>query len=198
MADEGSDVPAPLSDLYHFRAMLENTTKPLCYTAWNLENLKEIIAMCEAVAGGEEAFQRNPFAILYAEPISPLQHIVEGTQKLLYMSRKRLPVIYTPGMMTGAAAPITGAGGLIVANAEMLSGLLIAQLAGEGTPFVYGGGVTTLDMQTMGVTMLPKFMPQRVRTCDLARHFTAGIRDRCSPTRSASTISSARRLYLRY
>ena len=167
-----SDVPAPLSDLYHFRAMLENTTKPLCYTAWNLENLKEIIAMCEAVAGGEEAFQRNPFAILYAEPISPLQHIVEGTQKLLYMSRKRLPVIYTPGMMTGAAAPITGAGGLIVANAEMLSGLLIAQLAGEGTPFVYGGGVTTLDMQTMGVTYAsPEFMLNTCALADLARHY---------------------------
>jgi len=128
--------------------------------------------MCEAVAGGEEAFQRNPFSILYAEPISPLQHIVEGTQKLIYMSRKRLPVIFTPGMMTGAAAPITSAGGLIVANAEMLSGLLISQLAGEGTPFVYGGGITTLDMQTMGVTYAsPEFMLNTCALADLARHY---------------------------
>ncbi len=127
--------------------------------------------MCESVAGGERHTPNAPLAIL-TPTISPLQHIVEGTQKLLYMSRKRLPVIYTPGMMTGAAAPITGAGGLIVANAEMLSGLLIAQLAGEGTPFVYGGGVTTLDMQTMGVTYAsPEFMLNTCALADLARHY---------------------------
>jgi trimethylamine--corrinoid protein Co-methyltransferase len=167
-----SDIPAAVSDLYHFRAMLENTTKPLCYTAWNLDNLKDILAMCEAVAGGEEAFQRNPFAILYAEPISPLQHTIEGTQKLLHMARKRLPVIYTPGMMTGAAAPITSAGGLIVANAEMLSGLVMAQLAGEGAPFVYGGGVTLMDMSTMGVTYAsPEFMLNTCALADMARYY---------------------------
>ena len=167
-----SDVPAQVSDLYHFRAMLENTTKPLCYTAWNLASLKDIIAMCEAVAGGEEAFQRNPFAILYDEPISPLQHSIEGTQKLLHMSSKRLPVIYTPGMMTGAAAPVTSAGGLVVANAEMLSGLVMSQLSGEGTPFVYGGGVTIMDMSTMGVTYAnPEFMLNTCALSDMARHY---------------------------
>ncbi len=167
-----SDVPAAVSDLYHFRAMVENTTKPICYTAWNLQSLKDILEMCEAVAGGAEAFQRNPFAILYAEPISPLQHIVEGTQKLIHMSRKRLPVIFTPGMMTGAAAPVTSAGGLIVANAEMLSGLVISQLAGEGTPFVYGGGITIIDMSTMGVTYAaPEFMLNTCALADMARYY---------------------------
>ena len=167
-----SDVQAAVSDLYHFRAMVENTAKPICYTAWNLTSLKDILEMCEAIAGGAEAFQRNPFAILYAEPISPLQHIIEGTQKLIHMSRKRLPVIYTPGMMTGAAAPVTSAGGLIVANAEMLSGLVISQLAGEGTPFVYGGGVTLIDMSTMGVTYAsPEFMLNTCALSDMARHY---------------------------
>ena len=167
-----SDVDAAVSDLYHFQAMVENTTKPLCYTAWNLDNLRDIIAMCEAVAGSEEAFQRNPFAILYAEPVSPLQHVVEGTEKLIHMARKRLPIIYTPGMMTGAAAPVTSAGGLLVANAEMLSGLVISQLAGEGAPFLYGGGVTIMDMRTMGVTYAaPEFMLNTCALADMARYY---------------------------
>ena len=132
--------------------MVNNTTKPLCYTAWNLDNLKDIVEMCEVVAGGAEAFRRNPFAVLYTEPVSPLQHIVEGTTKLMYMARKGLPVVYTPGMSFGAVAPVTSAGGLLVANAELLSGLVIAQLAGEGMPFVYGGGVAIMDMRHMNVT----------------------------------------------
>jgi trimethylamine--corrinoid protein Co-methyltransferase len=166
------DIDQTYSDLYHFRAMVENTTKPICYTAWNLRNLQAIIEMCEAVAGGAEAFQRNPFAILYAEPISPLQHIVEGTTKLIYTAQKGLPIVYTPGMMFGAAAPITSAGGLLVANAELLSGLVICQLAREGNGFVYGGGVTVMDMRTMNVTYAsPEFLINMVALTELSHHY---------------------------
>lgn len=166
------ELPQTFSDIYHFRAMVENTTKPICYTSWNVRNLKAIVEMCEVVAGGAEAFQRNPFAILYAEPVSPLQHIVEGTQKLLYMAEKRLPLVYTPGMMFGAAAPITSAGGLLVANAELLSGLVLCQLAGEGTGFVYGGGVTIMDMRTMNVTYAsPEFLLNMAALTDMAHYY---------------------------
>ena len=166
------DHPQATSDIYHFEAMLNNTSKPLCFTAWNLENLKDIVDMCEAVAGGAEAFRRNPFAILYTEPVSPLQHIVEGTSKLMYVARKGLPVVYTPGMTFGAVAPVTSAGGLVVANAELLSGLVIAQLAAEGAPFVYGGGVAIMDMRHMNVTYAsPEFWVNMAALCNLARYY---------------------------
>jgi trimethylamine--corrinoid protein Co-methyltransferase len=166
------DLPQPTADIRHFEAMIENTTKPVCYTAWNLDNLRDIVAMAEAVAGGAEAFRRSPFAILYTEPVSPLQHIVEGSSKLLYMARKGLPVVYTPGMTFGAVAPVTSAGGLLVANAELLSGLVIAQLAREGMPFVYGGGVSIMDMRHMNVTYAaPEFMINMAALCDLSRHY---------------------------
>jgi trimethylamine--corrinoid protein Co-methyltransferase len=173
------DIEQATADIHHFETMLNHTTKPLCYTAWNLDNLKDIVAMCEAVAGGAEAFRQNPFAILYTEPVSPLQHIVEGTSKLMYMARKGLPVVYTPGMSFGAVAPITSAGGLLVANAELLSGLVIAQLAassgrsaGEGIPFVYGGGVAIMDMRHMNVSYAaPEFWINMAALCDLARHY---------------------------
>jgi trimethylamine--corrinoid protein Co-methyltransferase len=160
-----SDVNGAISDLYHFRAMTENTSKPLVFTAWNLNNLKDIIAMAEAVAGGEEALQRNPFCALYTEPISPLQHTVEGTQKLLYMAGKGLPCVYTPGAMTGASAPVTSAGGLVQVNAELLSGFLMAQLKREGTPLIYGGGVLPIDMST---TLMSYASPEwMINTCAL-------------------------------
>ncbi len=166
------DLNQATSDIHHFETMLNNTTKPLCYTAWNLRNLQDIVSICEAVAGGAEVFRRNPFAILYTEPVSPLQHIVEGTSKLLYMARKGLPVVYTPGMTFGAVAPVTGAGGLLVANAELLSGLAIAQLVQEGAPFVYGGGVAIMDMRSMNVSYAsPEFWTNMAALCDLARHY---------------------------
>jgi trimethylamine--corrinoid protein Co-methyltransferase len=160
------------SDIHHFEAMLNNTAKPICFTAWNVENLKDIVEICEVVAGGAEASHRSPFAILYTEPVSPLQHIVEGTTKLMYVAGKGLPVVYTPGMAFGAAGPVTSAGGLLVANAELLSGLVIAQLVREGTPFVYGGGVAIMDMLYMSVVYAaPEFLVNMGALCDMARYY---------------------------
>jgi len=167
-----SDVNGALSDLYHFNAMVTNTKKPIVYTAWNLANLQDIVAMAEAVAGGAQALQRSPFLALYTEPISPLQHAVESVQKLLWMAEKRLPVAYTPGMTTGAAAPVTMAGGLVQANAEILSGLVMAQLAGEGTPFIYGGGIDPMDMRTMTMTYAsPEFMLNMSALTEMGRYY---------------------------
>ena len=120
-----SDIPEQLSDLYHFWAMARYTTKPIIYTAWNAVNLKDIIDMAETLAGGAEELERNPFCALYSEPIAPLTHATESLEKLLTICSKGLPVVYTPGLVTGATSPITRAGAIVQANAELLSGLLI-------------------------------------------------------------------------
>jgi trimethylamine--corrinoid protein Co-methyltransferase len=167
-----SDVNEAISDLYHFKVMVENTTKPIVYTAWNLDNQKDVVAMAEAVAGGAEALQRNPFCALYTEPISPLQHATEAAQKLLYMAGKGLPVVYTPGLMIGASAPVTLAGGLVQANAELWSGFVMAQLKREGTPLIYGGGVLTMDMRTTLMAYgAPEFMLATCALTDMARYY---------------------------
>jgi trimethylamine--corrinoid protein Co-methyltransferase len=145
-----SDVTASISDLYHFRAMVSNTTKPIVYTAWSVDNLRAIVDMAEAVAGGAQALQRNPFCALYSEPMAPLTHGRESCEKLLYICDKGLPVVYTPGLITGASSPVTRAGAVVQANAELLSGLLICQLIREGTPVVAaGGGMMAMDMSTL-------------------------------------------------
>jgi trimethylamine--corrinoid protein Co-methyltransferase len=155
-----SDVSGSISDLYHFQAMVSNTTKPIVYTAWNQQNLQAIVEMAEAVAGGVEALQRNPFCALYSEPMAPLTHGKESGEKLLYICEKGLPVVYTPGLITGASSPVTRAGAVMQANAELLSGLLICQLIREGAPVVAGGsGMMTMDMSTMLASYgAPEFM----------------------------------------
>jgi len=143
-----SDVPAAISDVHHFEAMVNNTAKPLVFTAWNLNNLRDIVEMAEAVAGGPEALRFNPFVTLYAQPISPLQFAPEGLGNLMYMASKGLPTIWTAGMAAGGTAPVTIAGAIVQGNAEELAGLTIAQLIREGAPIVSGSGSMFLDMVT--------------------------------------------------
>jgi trimethylamine--corrinoid protein Co-methyltransferase len=172
-----SDVPDELSDLYHFQAMVSHTTKPIVYTAWNQQNLVDIIRMAEEVAGGAEELQRNPFCALYSEPIAPLTHATESCEKLLTICSKGLPVVYTPGLITGATSPATRAGSIVQANAELLSGLLICQLIREGTPVIAGaGGMMTMDMSTTLASYgAPEFMLDWCALCELGHYYKLPI-----------------------
>jgi trimethylamine--corrinoid protein Co-methyltransferase len=167
-----SDVHEAVSDVHHFEAMVSNTVKPIAFTAWSLDNLKDIIEMAEIVAGGVEELQRKPFCALYTEPISPLTLGREATQKLMYMAEKGLPTIFTPGLITGANGPVTIAGGLVQGNAEMLAGFVLAQLIREGAPLVYGGGILPIDMRTTLMSYAsPEFMMGACALKDMARHY---------------------------
>jgi len=50
-------------------------------------------------------------------------------------------------VMAGASSPISISGALVMHNAEVLAGIILAQLTNPGTPVIYGSSSTTLDMQ---------------------------------------------------
>lgn len=154
-----SDVAPATSDRRSFLTMIENTSKPVVFTAWDEGGLADIIAMAETVAGGAEQLSLNPFLLAYLEPSSPLQHSETVLRKMMLMADKHLPFVYAPGPVEGASAPVTSAGSLVMANAEILSGITIAQLRRRGAPVVYGSGSGPLDMRTMVATYSsPEFM----------------------------------------
>jgi len=144
-----SDVTPVLADVHEVHAMLEQTIKPIVTWAFNAQNNAAIVKLCETVAGSEAALRDNPFLVLYTEPATPLKHPKESVGKLLYMSQKGLPLIYTPGVQGNATAPSSLAGVIVMAAADCLAGLVIHQLKNEGAPFIAGGVTTNMDMQTM-------------------------------------------------
>jgi len=152
-----SDVPAKVEDKAQFLSMLLNTRKPIVFTTSNKANLTDIFEMSAIVAGGISQIRRKPFLALYAEPITPLNHIHGSVDKLLFCAENSIPIIYTPAPIAGATTPVTLAGTLVVANAELLSGLVISQLVQNGAPFIYGGSLGALDMAT---TTLPYASPE--------------------------------------
>ncbi len=167
-----SDVPEDMSDLYHFQAMVANTRKPILVTAWNQENMQDIIAMAEVVAGGEDELRRNPFIVMYSEPVSPLQLALESTQKVVYMASKGLPVICGTGKVGGATCPVTLAGALAQGAAESLVAILIAQLVREGAPVIFGGERLHMDMSTTVASYgAPEFMMSVAGNAELATYY---------------------------
>jgi trimethylamine--corrinoid protein Co-methyltransferase len=142
------DVPTPTADLHHFQAMVSNTLKPVCFTAVRHENLLQIVDLAAAIAGGREALQHRPFLILYAMPSPPLRHSKTALRNLVYCARQSIPVVYGSGTAMGLTGPMSVAGGTVSSNCDVLAGLVVHQLANPGAPFIYGVGVSVLDMQT--------------------------------------------------
>jgi trimethylamine--corrinoid protein Co-methyltransferase len=167
-----SDVPAATSDRRSFLAMTENTVKPLVFTAWDEDGLADIVRMAETIARSASELRLKPFLLAYLEPSSPLQHSREVVRKVLRMADHGLPFVYAPGSLDGASAPVTPAGGLAMAGAEVLSGLTIAQLRHRGTPVVWGSGSGPLDMRTMvSVYAAPEFMLHCMAMAELGHHY---------------------------
>lgn len=141
-----SGVNADLADVYEFAEMIACTGKPIVSWSYTLDTCRDIHEIAMAVAGGEVALQQRPNYIFYAEPLSPLQSNQEAADKLVYCSKHRIPLIYTPCPMGGGTAPTTSAGILVTAMCESLHGLVISQALSPGTPFVMGGVVSIMDM----------------------------------------------------
>jgi trimethylamine---corrinoid protein Co-methyltransferase len=117
----------------------------ICRTTGDLQDIHEMALL---VAGSRERFAAAPNIIHYSEPISPLLHGDDALAKLLYCVEHGIPIVYYPAPMAGGTSPATFAGTVVQASAESLSGLVIAQLARPGAPFIYGALATIMDMQT--------------------------------------------------
>ncbi len=142
------DVPPESIYIHVFAEMVKNTNKPLVFIADSGKDIAAIYDMACLVAGGETELQRKPFLLNYSEAISPLRFPENVMDKLIFCAQKKIPICLPSGSNAGGGAPITLAGAMAIGIAENLVGLVIHQLAGKGSPFLFGPNVSALDMKS--------------------------------------------------
>ena len=179
-----TDSPPNMIYVDAFKTQLENSIKPIFFTAAGLEDIAVIREMAAVAVGGEEKLRDNPFLIHYAEPLSPLSHTTGAVDKLFFCADHHIPITYTPGMMSGVTAPVTLAGALAQGNAEALSGMVIHQLRSRGAPIISGIGLSTMDMaRATCIYGCPEYRLALSACADLYHHYqipmwgTAGVTD---------------------
>jgi trimethylamine--corrinoid protein Co-methyltransferase len=93
-------------------------------------------------------------------------------EALISTARAGVPCCLLPQPYAGVTAPITLAGLLTVHNAEVLSGIVIAQLVHPGLPIIYGSAWTTFEMKEAHVMLgTPEAAMLRVAGAQMARHY---------------------------
>jgi trimethylamine--corrinoid protein Co-methyltransferase len=142
-----TDVPTETYALHGLETALLNTTKPVGCEAINKWEARKCIALAAIVAGGEDKLRERPFLGLGVCPVSPLKLPRDATEVIIECSRAGLPDTILSMAMSGGSAPVTLAGTLVQHNAEVLSGIVLAELTERGSPVIYGSSTTAMDLR---------------------------------------------------
>jgi trimethylamine--corrinoid protein Co-methyltransferase len=130
------------------QVLLEESSKPIVFCGLQAESTRQAVEMAAAVAGSEQALARRPFVLSYINTPSALRHNEESVSRLLFAAKRNLPTIYAPGNCRGSTAPMSVAAMTALGNAGQLGGLVLSQLAREGSPFILNQpSVGALDMR---------------------------------------------------
>ncbi len=90
------------------------------------------IEMVDVIAGSEEVRRRRPPLSLLVCSIAPLAQDRDGLESALMFAQAGLPVGFMSMANTGSTAPATLAGTLVTADAEIISALVLIQMACPG------------------------------------------------------------------
>jgi trimethylamine--corrinoid protein Co-methyltransferase len=126
-------------DVNKFLASLNNITKHVQAGLTSIGALKDVVHLGEIIAGGKDAFQKEPVLSFITCVIkSPFQIVDDTAEKLIEISKLRVPVVISSCPMGGATGPFDEFGMVAQINAEVLAGVILTQLAAPGTPVLYG------------------------------------------------------------
>jgi trimethylamine--corrinoid protein Co-methyltransferase len=165
------DKPKEQTYLYEYDVLFRNTTKPVIYTSPGKWYTEKFLEMASAASGGESEFIQRPCVVYFTQPISPMKISTynEGIEEAIAMG---VPVMFSPGPMTGATSPTTLAGTLVQVNAEALLGIVLAQIIKEGTPVIYAPHTGVMDMVTAQCTYgSPEQSLARAAVAQMAIHY---------------------------
>jgi trimethylamine--corrinoid protein Co-methyltransferase len=103
--------------------------------------------------GGKEKIKNRPVIMGIISSLSPLQYSAEMAGALIEYARHGQVSMLALLMQAGATGPVTLPGLLAVQNAEVLAGIILAQLVNPGSPVIYGTTSTITEMRTGGLAI---------------------------------------------
>lgn len=141
------DVSQETVPLHNAEAYLTNTTKHCAFGPGNGRFLEKIIDMGRAILGGAKAFAKRPIISFTTCPTSPLSLVSDCCDIIMTAAKNNVVCNILSMAMAGGTSPVTLAGTLVNHNAEVLSGITLAQLTKKGAPVIYGSSTTAMDLK---------------------------------------------------
>jgi trimethylamine--corrinoid protein Co-methyltransferase len=148
-----SGMPNAIGDLYRLFVVLQHSDKPVVTGSFSAAGLGGMIDLLAADSGGRDKLRLQPRAVFDVCPSPPLNWSEFGSHNLLDLARAGVPAELVSMPLAGGTAPVTLAGSVTQHTAESLAGIVLHQLAGPGSPIVWGGAPAIFDMRSGGAPM---------------------------------------------
>ena len=187
---EPQDVPVNLRHYAMMEEQLVNCSKPMFVYARGRGQVEQSFEMIRTGLGLDGAeFENGVWATTIINTNSPRQLDVPMARGIIDFARARQLSIITPFCLSGAMAPVTVAGALVLQHAEALAGITLAQLARPGAPVAYGGFSSNVDMKSGAPAFgTPEHIRASLGSGQLARYIGLPWR---SASGSAANIADA-------
>ena len=128
------DFPAT-APLHEIDASFNNTVKHVqTETVMGEQAGRYAVEMAKVIAGDEAAMRERPPLSLLVCTIAPLAQDKDGLESALAFAEAGLPVGFMSMATSGSTAPATVAGTIAIADAEMVSAMVLIQMALPGAP----------------------------------------------------------------
>ena len=187
---EPVDIHASVRHLDALFDLLTLSDKPIhAYSLGRQRNL-DAFEMVKIVRGLDDAaLEREPSLFTIINSSSPLRLDDPMCEGIIQMAKRNQVVVLTPFTLAGAMAPVTIAGAVTQQNAEALTGLVLAQTVRAGSPFVYGGFTSNVDMKSGAPAFgTPEYMKATLLGGQLARRY--GLPYRSSNANAANSLDA--------
>ncbi|MDE2304591.1 MAG: trimethylamine methyltransferase family protein, partial [Gammaproteobacteria bacterium] len=182
---EPQDVPAETRQIEMLHAQLTLSDKiphVFCRGSRQIADGFEQVRIASGL--DEEEFRRRPSVYTVINSNSPRVLDAPMADGIVEFALAGQVQMITPFTLAGAMAPVTLAGALMLAHAELLAGLTLAQIARPGAPVVYGSFTSNVDLKSGSPAFgTPEYVQAQIGAGQLARH--VGL-----PWRSSSATAS--------
>lgn len=147
------DVPTGIGDLYRLFVVLLHSSKPVVTGAFSPRGSGVMLDLLALDAGGRAALAERPRAVFDVCPSPPLTWSEFACRNVMDLARAHVPAELISMPLAGVASPVTLIGSIVQHAAETLAGVVLHQLAEAGSPIVWGGAPTIVDMRTGSTPM---------------------------------------------
>ncbi len=142
---EPQDIPSETAHLQMLLSNMLHSDKPFIGSSEGTLGAKHTMEMIDILFGGKPD---QPVTFGLINPLSPLGYGTEMIEAIIAYANGQQPLIFATLIMAGSTGPITLAGVMAVQNAELLAGIVLAQLISPGLPCLYGSTSTNIDLRT--------------------------------------------------
>jgi len=186
MVIEPNDAPIEIRHALMIYTTMKYSEKPFMGSAMGAQGARDSIQMASILFGSEDQIAKKPRMISILCSLTPLGYDDRMLGAIMEYARAGQPQLISSLVIAGATGPTTLAGTLALQNAEILAGIVLTQLAREGTPVVFSGSSTNAEMRSGALSIgSPEMALNTAATAQMGRFYNL-------PVRGGGAISDAK------